>query len=63
MYQSLIDDDGLLGESPYLGKGRFKKNEKAKQGRSPAGKPSPVHYGTMPEASKGELCGWCVFNA
>ena len=56
--QSLVDGEGLLGESPYIGKGRFKQNELAKQKAIKSAKPSPVRYGHVGEPDKSKFLVW-----
>ena len=50
-----MDEGGLLGESPYIGKGRFKQNELAKQRALKPAKPSPVRHGQVGEPDKSEF--------
>lgn len=48
-------DDGLVGgESPYIGKGRFKKNEYARERHlGDGGQPGQAQYGTMSGGGSG----------
>ncbi len=48
---SSLDDEGLIGESPYIGRGRFRPNEHSRESMLPPGQSSPYMHGRSPSGS------------
>ncbi|KAL4219131.1 hypothetical protein ACF0H5_021713 [Mactra antiquata] len=54
-YDDTGDDSGLLGESPYIGRARYKANRLAGETEIPGASPSQVHVHSIPSPQRADV--------